>query len=150
MPPIILVSHLQKNFEIYQHHRGFWGTLQNLTTRYYILVKAVDQLSFEIQPGELVGYLGSNGTGKLTTIKMLSGLLVPSGGELWVNNCVPWQERKAYVATIGAMFGQRATLWWNLPVIESLDLLQYVYDMLTDRLQRDLADRRIYEDRLRE
>ena len=140
MPPIILASRLQKHFKIYRHHRGFWGALQNLTTREHTLVKAVDEISFKIQPGELVGYLGPNGAGKSTTIKMLSGLLVPSGGELRVNNRVPWRDRKANVATIGAVFGQRTTLWWDLPVIESLDLLQYIYAIPADRFQRNLAD----------
>ena len=88
-------------------------------------VRAVDGISFEIEPGELVGYIGPNGAGKSTTIKMLTGLLVPTGGELWVNGRVPWRERRAHVAAIGAVFGQRASLWWDLPAIESLELLQH-------------------------
>ncbi len=103
-------------------------------------MRAVDNINFEIEPGELVGYLGPNGAGKSTTIKMLSGLLVPSGGELRVNGRVPWQERRAHVAKIGAVFGQRTTLWWDLPVVESLDLLQYIYQIPSDRFYRNLAE----------
>jgi ABC-2 type transport system ATP-binding protein len=140
MSPIITVTNLQKHFKVFRHHRGFWGALRNLTTREYTLVRAVDGISFEIRPGELVGYLGPNGAGKSTTIKMLTGLLVPSGGELWINGRVPWKERQAHVANIGAVFGQRTTLWWDLPVIESLDLLQHIYRIPTRRFRQNLTE----------
>jgi ABC-2 type transport system ATP-binding protein len=100
----------------------------------------VDGINFEVQPGELLGYLGPNGAGKSTTIKMLTGLLVPSGGELRVNGHVPWRERKRYVAKIGAVFGQRTTLWWDLPVIESLDLLKHIYKIPADRFRQNLNE----------
>ncbi len=138
--PIITVSNLCKHFKVYKHHRGTWGTLRNLFTREYKLVRAVDQVSFEIEPGELVGYIGPNGAGKSTTIKMLTGLLVPTGGDLHVNGRVPWKERRAHVATLGAVFGQRTTLWWDLPVIESLDLLQYVYKIPPARFRHNLDE----------
>jgi ABC-2 type transport system ATP-binding protein len=140
MKPIIQVSGLEKHFKISRHHRGLWGSLLNLTTRQYTLVRAVNGISFEMQPGELVGYLGPNGAGKSTTIKMLTGLLVPSGGELQVNGFVPWKERQAYVARIGAVFGQRTTLWWDLPVIETFDLLQHIYRIPADRYRQNLAE----------
>ncbi|HEX9616992.1 MAG TPA: ATP-binding cassette domain-containing protein [Anaerolineales bacterium] len=140
MRPIIQVSGLEKHFKVFKHHRGLWGSLLNLATRQYSVVRAVDGITFEMQPGELVGYLGPNGAGKSTTIKMLTGLLVPSAGELRVNGFVPWKERQAYVARIGAVFGQRTTLWWDLPVIESLDLLQYIYQIPTDRYHQNLAE----------
>ncbi len=138
--PIITVSNLCKHFKIYKHHRGTWGALRNLFTREYKLVRAVDQVSFEIEPGELVGYIGPNGAGKSTTIKMLTGLLVPTGGDLHVNGRVPWKERRTHVATLGAVFGQRTTLWWDLPVIESLDLLQYVYKIPPARFRHNLDE----------
>ena len=90
-------------------------------------IHAVDGIDFTVERGELIGYLGPNGAGKSTTIKMLTGLLVPTSGELLVNGRVPWRERIDHVAGIGAVFGQRTTLWWDLPVIESLELLKYVY-----------------------
>lgn len=140
MSSTITVTNLEKHFKVYRHRRGFWGTLRNLTTREYTLVRAVDGISFEIQKGELVGYIGPNGAGKSTTIKMLAGLLVPSGGELWVNGRVPWRKRRSHVAQIGAVFGQRTTLWWDLPVIESLDLLQHIYRIPPDRFRQNLAE----------
>jgi ABC-2 type transport system ATP-binding protein len=140
MSIIITVANLQKHFQVYKHHRGLWGALRNLVTREYEWVRAVDGISFEIQRGELVGYLGPNGAGKSTTIKMLAGLLVPSGGDVWVNGRVPWKERQAHVAQIGAVFGQRTTLWWDLPVIESLDLLQHIYNIPPRRFRQNLAE----------
>jgi len=140
MSRIIVVSNLQKHFRVFKHRRGMGGAFRNLFSRQYKVVRAVDGVSFQIRPGELVGYLGPNGAGKSTTLKMLTGLLVPSGGELWVNDRVPWRERQAHVATIGAVFGQRTTLWWDLPVIESLDLLQYIYKIPPHRFRRNMAE----------
>jgi ABC-2 type transport system ATP-binding protein len=140
MTSIIHSQNLQKHFKVTKHHRGFGSTFRNLVTRQFEVVRAVDGIGFEIMPGELVGYLGPNGAGKSTTIKMLTGLLVPSGGELIVNGQVPWRERPRYVARIGAVFGQRTTLWWDLPVIESLDLLQHIYRIPPDRFRHNLAE----------
>jgi ABC-2 type transport system ATP-binding protein len=127
MQDIIHVNDLSKHFKIYKHHRGVLGPLRNLTSRQSTNIKAVDGISFAIQPGELVGYLGPNGAGKSTTIKMLTGLLVPTAGEVIVDNLIPWKQRKSYVAEIGAVFGQRTSLWWDLPLVVSLDLLQHIY-----------------------
>jgi ABC-2 type transport system ATP-binding protein len=137
---MIKVQHLEKQFKVFKHHRGMLGALRNLATREYHLVRAVDDVSFQIEAGELVGYLGPNGAGKSTTIKMLTGLLVPSGGEIWINGYVPWRERRTYVARIGAVFGQRTTLWWDLPVIESFELLRYIYRIPEDRFRQNLAE----------
>mgnify|MGYP006302203471 CR=1 FL=1 len=139
MKPMITVSELRKHFKVYRHHLGLSGVLRNLVSRQYKVVRAVDGISFEIARGELVGYLGPNGAGKSTTIKMLTGLLVPTSGELGVNGRVPWRERKTYVASIGAVFGQRTTLWWDLPVIESLNLLQHIYRIPTPRFHNNRA-----------
>ncbi len=87
----------------------------------------MDGISFDIQPGELIGYIGPNGAGKSTTIKMLTGLLVPTGGEILVKGMIPWKDRRKYVANIGVVFGQRRTLWWDLPVIDSLEVLKAIY-----------------------
>lgn len=137
---MIYVNNLQKHFKVAQQRRGPWAGVRNLVARQYRLVKAVDAISFTMQPGELVGYLGPNGAGKSTTIKILTGLLTPTGGEVVVNGFVPWQARQQYVAKIGVVFGQRTTLWWDLPVIESLELLQYVYKIPTNRFRHNLAE----------
>ena len=135
---IISVENVSKTFKITKHHRGFWGTVRNLLTREVVFIEAVDDVSFEVKAGELVGYLGPNGAGKSTTIKMLTGLLVPTAGRLTVNGHVPWRERRKYVQHIGAVFGQRTTLWWDLPVIESLYLLQHIYCIPPERFRRNL------------
>ena len=139
-PPLITLHNLQKHFRIAKHQRGALGALRSLFSPEYRLVRAVDGISFDIQPGELVGYLGPNGAGKSTTLKMLTGLLVPTDGQISVDGIIPWRERQRYVAKIGAVFGQRTTLWWDLPVIESLDLLQHIYRVPAHRFQRNLAE----------
>jgi ABC-2 type transport system ATP-binding protein len=139
-PPLIQVRNLQKHFKVFKHHRGPWGALRNLISREYKIVRAVDGIHFEIQTGELVGYLGPNGAGKSTTIKMLSGLLVPTGGDLVVSGRIPWKQRREHVANIGTVFGQRTTLWWDLPVVESLNLLKYIYKIEDKRFQQNIAE----------
>jgi len=138
--PAIRVRNLQKYFKVFKHHRGFWGALRNLISREYQIIRAVDGIHFDIRPGELVGYLGPNGAGKSTTIKMLSGLLVPSGGELYVSGRIPWKQRRKHVARIGTVFGQRTTLWWDLPVVESLNLLKYIYKIEDRTFQKNLSE----------
>lgn len=140
MQAIITVENLSKHFTLHKHHRGIFGPLRNLISRESSLVRAVDGISFEIRTGELVGYLGPNGAGKSTTLKMLTGLLVPTSGKIQVHNQIPWKNRTNYVADIGAVFGQRTTLWWDLPVIESLDLLQHIYKIPGDRFQKNLNE----------
>lgn len=140
MLPIITVTDLQKYFKIRQHHRGFLGSFRNFLTFQSNIIRAVDGICFNVKAGELVGYLGPNGAGKSTTIKMLTGLLVPTGGELIVNGRIPWKERKTHVANIGAVFGQRTTLWWDLPVIESLELLKYIYKIPPTLFQKNLEE----------
>ncbi len=127
MQPIIQVQDLSKDYKQYKDHKGYFGALRNLVDRRYDLIHAVDRVSFEIYPGEMVGYIGPNGAGKSTTIKMLTGLLVPTSGTLSVDGYVPWKQRKTYVRRIGAVFGQRSTLWWDLPLRDSLDLLKHIY-----------------------
>jgi len=129
MKPIIRVNELTKTFKIYKNHKGFFGAVRNLFDRKYDLIHAVDKISFRIHPGEMVGYIGPNGAGKSTTIKMLTGLLVPTDGEVIVNGYIPWKERKRYVKDIGAVFGQRTTLWLDLPLTDSFDLLKDIYDI---------------------
>jgi ABC-2 type transport system ATP-binding protein len=137
--PVIRVTDLAKQFSVAKGSRGLLGALRGLVAPQHVTVKAVDGISFDIARGEIVGYLGPNGAGKSTTLKMLCGLLVPSAGEVRVDGRVPWQERKQHVAHIGAVFGQRTTLWWDLPVIESFNLLRHIYSVKPDRFQQNLA-----------
>ena len=135
MKSMIHVRDLHKTFRVYRNHKGYLGALRTLFDRKYDLTHAVDGISFDIHPGELVGYIGPNGAGKSTTIKLLTGLLVPSAGEVIANGHIPWKERKRYVRDIGAVFGQRTTLWWDLPLTDSLDLLRHIYRIPEDLYQ---------------
>ncbi len=135
---MIKVENLCKYFEIRNHHKSSLGVLQNFFKRDSRTLKAVENISFGIQRGEMIGYLGPNGAGKSTTLKMLTGLLVPTSGRLEVMGFTPWKSRQAYVAKIGAVFGQRSSLWWDLPVIESLELLQHIYKIPAPRFSSNL------------
>jgi ABC-2 type transport system ATP-binding protein len=126
---IIHVHNLCKHFRTFHRREGVWGSIQNLFVRDYKTVAAVDNVSFHIHRGEMVGYIGPNGAGKSTSIKMLTGILVPSSGEIRVNGFVPYRERRQYVKTIGVVFGQRTQLWWDIAVIESFKLLCRIYDV---------------------
>ncbi|GAB4579609.1 MAG: ATP-binding cassette domain-containing protein [Anaerolineales bacterium] len=137
---IISLTSLHKHFTLPVTQPGLGGMVRGFFARETRLVRAVDGITFDIHPGEVVGYLGPNGAGKSTTIKMLTGLLVPTGGEITVNGHIPWKERERYVARIGAVFGQRTTLWWDLPVIESLELLRHVYKIPPDRFNQNLTE----------
>jgi ABC-2 type transport system ATP-binding protein len=125
--PQIVVDSLEKTFRVAERDPGLWGALRGLARRRYRDVRALHGVSFEIERGELVGYIGPNGAGKSTTIKILAGILVPSGGRCEVSGRVPWRDRVAHVAGIGVVFGQRTQLWWDLPVVESFELLRDVY-----------------------
>jgi ABC-2 type transport system ATP-binding protein len=138
MDKIISVTDLSKVFKTPKHRRGFVGSMRNLISQQSLEIRAVDGVTFEIRPGECVGYIGPNGAGKSTTIKMLTGLLVPSEGHVIVNGYIPWRERTKFVARIGVVFGQRTTLWWDLPVVESLDLLQHIYHIPRERYKANL------------
>lgn len=131
---------LAREYKIRKHYRGTMAGIRNLLTREYSLVKAVDDISFHIGAGELVGYLGPNGAGKSTTIKMLTGILVPTAGELTVGGLVPWRDRVRHVRRLGVVFGQRTTLWWDLPLVESFELLRHIYRLPEQKYRSNLAD----------
>ena len=125
--PQILVDDVVKTFRIARRRSGLWGAFHGVLRRDYRTIKALDRVSFEIAPGELVGYIGPNGAGKSTTVKVLSGILVPDSGRCEIDGRIPWRDRIANAANIGVVFGQRTQLWWDLPVIESFDLLRDIY-----------------------
>jgi ABC-2 type transport system ATP-binding protein len=136
---MIDVTHLSKQFWVAKHHRGVGGLLRNFVTREGREVRAVDDISFSVAGGEMVGYVGPNGAGKSTTIKMLTGILVPSDGNVTVAGMVPWRQRRELAMRIGVVFGQRSQLWWDLPLIESLELLRHVYRVPAERFAANLA-----------
>jgi ABC-2 type transport system ATP-binding protein len=136
--PVIRVENLEKTFRVALHHRGAFGAVRALFDRRYREVRAVDGISFTVERGEMLGCLGPNGAGKSTTIKMLTGILVPSGGQVEVLGLSPHRRRKEVARRIGVVFGQRTQLWWDLPLIESLDLLRYIYRVPAERYRRNL------------
>jgi len=123
----ILVENLRKSFSVATRGRGMLGALAGVVRRKNRTVEALSGVSFSIEEGELVGYIGPNGAGKSTTIKVLAGILVPDQGRCEVLGRVPWCERIEHVARIGVVFGQRTQLWWDLPVVESFELLREIY-----------------------
>jgi ABC-2 type transport system ATP-binding protein len=127
MPPQIVVENLTKTFRVAERDPGVGGAFRGLVRRRHREIAALGGISFALEQGELVGYIGPNGAGKSTTVKVLAGILVPDGGRCEVMGRVPWRERVAHVAGIGVVFGQRTQLWWDLPVVESFDLLRDIY-----------------------
>jgi ABC-2 type transport system ATP-binding protein len=125
--PIIQVVNLSKTFRTLKRKPGFVGAIRNLFSTDYEEIKAVNQISFEIAPGELVGYIGPNGAGKSTTIKMLTGILHPTAGEVVVDGLVPQRERVCYSKKIGVIFGQRGQLIWDIPASDSFELMRKMY-----------------------
>lgn len=126
---MIKVENLTKEFKNYNRGKGLKGTIKSLFKRDYTLTKAVDRVSFEIGEGEIIGYIGANGAGKSTTIKMMTGILVPSSGECTVNGKVPYNNRIDNAKNIGVVFGQKTQLWWDLPLGETYSILKEIYEI---------------------
>lgn len=135
---IISVDSLSKEFLVPKHKHGFFGSLSSLFRREYVKKSALDRISFDINEGELVGYIGPNGAGKSTTVKILSGILVPNSGRVKVLDRIPWEHRIETVRQLGVVFGQRTQLWWDLPVIESFELLKDIYSISDSEYKKTL------------
>ncbi|MFC9648782.1 MULTISPECIES: ATP-binding cassette domain-containing protein [unclassified Streptomyces] len=131
--PVIEVTDLVKEFRRPKRHHGSFAGIRTLLTREYTVNRAVDGISFRIEPGEIVGYLGPNGAGKSTSIKMLTGILVPTSGTVRVAGATPWRDRARNARQIGVVFGQRSQLWWDLPLRDSLWLIGRLYDVPAGR-----------------
>ena len=132
------VKDLRKQFKVQKNRAGLSGAFKDLLKRQYTEVTAVKDISFQIPQGEICGYIGENGAGKSTTIKMLTGILVPTSGQLKVNGYVPHLDREKFVKEIGVVFGQRSQLWWDIGVIESFNLLRKVYSVPQNDFNRRL------------
>jgi ABC-type uncharacterized transport system ATPase subunit len=129
---VISINNLKKYFKVLKRREGLKGAFFDLFSRDFVQIKAVDGITFEISEGEIVGFLGPNGAGKSTTIKMMTGVLEPSEGNINIIGFVPYKNREEYVRNIGVVLGQRTQLWWELPVIESFKLQKEIYN-ITDR-----------------
>lgn len=129
MEKMIELKNITKEFKVLNRREGLKGSFQDLFSRDYKIIRAVDDISLSVGQGEIVGFLGPNGAGKSTTIKMMTGVLEPTSGELMVNGRIPYKNRTANSQEIGVVFGQRSQLWWALPLIESFKLLKDIYQI---------------------
>lgn len=126
---MITVQNLCKTYKVAKRKAGMREACRSLFRREYEEIHALDQISFQIEDGETIGYIGPNGAGKSTSIKVLSGILTPDEGTCVVNGKIPWKDRISYVKDIGVVFGQRSQLWWDVPVIDSFELLRDIYSI---------------------
>ncbi|MBI2805298.1 MAG: ATP-binding cassette domain-containing protein [Planctomycetes bacterium] len=138
--PIIEANGLSKTYRVYQKKEGLLGALRGLWRREYKEVKAVESVSFTIEPGEIVGFLGPNGAGKTTTLKMLAGLIYPSAGNAQVLGHVPWERADDFRRRFALVMGQKNQLWWDLPAADSFQLHREIYSLSAEQFQRTLGE----------
>lgn len=129
MSEIIKMQNVVKEFRVLNRREGLKGSVKDLFSRNYKTIRAVDNISVSIAQGEIVGYLGPNGAGKSTTIKMMTGVLEPTSGQIWIGGNAPYQKRTRNAQEIGVVFGQRTQLWWALPLVESFRILKDIYQI---------------------
>ena len=137
---MIQAEHLQKTFHVRKRNAGFKNAAKAFFSREHEEIHALNDVSFLIEDGEAVGYIGPNGAGKSSTIKILSGILTPDSGTCVIDGRVPWKDRRAHVSQIGVVFGQRSQLWWDVPVIDSFELIRDIYAVTEDVYKRNLRD----------
>ena len=136
---MIQVEHLEKHFKKTIKQPGFIGSVKSLFHSQKEIVKAVDDISFHVDKGEILGFIGPNGAGKSTVIKMLTGILTPTGGSCVINGQNPQKNRKKYVKEIGVVFGQRTQLWWDLPLTETYTVLKEIYEIDDAQFKKQMA-----------
>lgn len=129
MSNMIQVKNVSKEFKKVIKEPGIKGSVKSLFHKKTEIVKAVDDISFDVKEGEILGFIGPNGAGKSTAIKMLTGILTPTEGEIVINGQIPYKNRKKYVKEIGVVFGQRTQLWWDLPLSETFTVLKEIYQI---------------------
>lgn len=138
MGNIIEFEDVCKTFKVYDRQQGKWSFFKNIFMRKYKKVHALQNISFKIEEGDIVGYIGPNGAGKSTTIKIMSGILTPTSGSCRINGMIPWKNRREFVKKIGVVFGQKSQLWWDVPVIDSFYLLKDIYKIPNDEFDETL------------
>ncbi len=137
---MITMEHVCKSYKIAKRNAGFKEACKALFRRETEEIRALSDVSFQIDDGEMVGYIGPNGAGKSSTIKILSGILVPDSGNCIIDGRSPWKDRVEHVRQIGVVFGQRSQLWWDIPVIDSFELLKEIYSIATPDYKRTLEE----------
>ena len=139
MEEMISVNNLRKEFSYYKKGAGLQGSLNNLFHRQMLTKEAVKDVSFSVEKGEMMALLGPNGAGKTTTLKLLSGILYPTSGEVLVNGFVPWERKNEFKRSFAIVMGQKNQLWWDLPASDSLYLNKCIYDV-DDREYKKTVD----------
>lgn len=137
---MIEVKNLSKTFKVYKRNQGLSEAVKALFNRKYEIVQALDNVSFTIDEGEMVGYIGPNGAGKSTTIKIMSGILNPDKGQCIINGRTPWKDRVNHVRDIGVVFGQRSQLWWDVPVVDSFSLIKDIYKVSENQYKKNIKE----------
>ena len=137
---MIEVEHITKVYKVAKREAGFHNAVKALFSRKQDTVRALNDISFKIDDGEILAYIGPNGAGKSTTIKILCGILTPDKGNCIVDGYVPWKDRKSYVKNIGVVFGQRSQLWWDIPIIDSFELIKEMYDIDSRTFQQNVSE----------
>ena len=137
---MITMENVSKSYKVAKRNAGFGEAVKSLFHREYETIQALKNVSFTIQDGEMVGYIGPNGAGKSSTIKILSGILTPDGGTVLVDGRVPYKDRIRHVGQIGVVFGQRSQLWWDVPVIDSFELLKDIYSISPQCYKQNLEE----------
>lgn len=140
MSTIIELKNLSKSYKIHKKEPGLWGSVKSLVNRKFETVAAVKNIDLTIKEGELVGFIGPNGAGKTTTLKMLAGLLYPTEGEVRVMNFIPQERKKQFLKQISLIMGQKAQLWWDLPLYDSLLLQRDIYEVEDKAFKQSLAE----------
>ena len=137
---MITMEHVCKSYKVAKRNAGLKEACKSLFRRETEEIQALADISFQINDGEMVGYIGPNGAGKSSTIKILSGILTPDSGSCMVDGRIPWKNRMEHVRQIGVVFGQRSQLWWDIPVIDSFDLLKDIYSISTPNYRNNLEE----------
>lgn len=136
---MIELKNVNKSFKVAKRDAGLSGAFNAFFKKEYTEIKALQDISFRIGDGEMVGYIGPNGAGKSSTIKIMSGILTPDSGKCMIDGCTPWKDRIAHVRNIGVVFGQRSQLWWDVPVADSFDLIKDIYKVDNEAYKRTLS-----------
>lgn len=137
---MIELKNINKTFKVAKRNGGIKEAVKSLFSREYEYIHALNNVSFTIGDGEIVGYIGPNGAGKSSTVKVMSGILTPDSGECRIDGLIPWKDRKQHVKNIGVVFGQRSQLWWEIPVADSFELIRDIYEIEPDRYRRNLRE----------
>ena len=136
---MIELENISKTFKVSKREAGLKNAVKSFLKRDYEEVHALNDVSFKIDDGEMVGYIGPNGAGKSTTIKIMCGILTPDEGKCKINGYVPYKDREKYVRDIGAVFGNRSSLWWDVPVVDSFEMNKAIYNIPDDVYQEQKA-----------